>query len=155
MSVGDWVGCGGASGAIDSSRMAVRFEVALCGKRPSSGPRAIIMVVEVLQMQRRTNMSTHRSGGGRRIQYRFECGSEFYGGRARRRQQGGESRAWAARRTSRGRSLGRMRRPSASVENGGFNRRAGPGWPNWEVGTQRPGKDNMATKLNRVYAESE
>jgi hypothetical protein len=49
-SVRDWVGCGGGSGAIDSSGTAVRFEVALFGERPSSGLRAIAIVVKVLQM---------------------------------------------------------------------------------------------------------
>jgi hypothetical protein len=46
----DWVGCGGGSGSIGSSGTVVRSEVASYGKRPSTGPRAIAGVVEVLLM---------------------------------------------------------------------------------------------------------
>jgi hypothetical protein len=49
-SIEDWVGCGGGSGAIDSSGTTVRGEVASFGERCSSGPRAITSMVEVLQM---------------------------------------------------------------------------------------------------------
>jgi hypothetical protein len=41
---------GGGSGAIGSSGMAVRVEEVSSGERPSSGPRAIAIVVEVLRM---------------------------------------------------------------------------------------------------------
>ena len=43
----DW---GVGAGSIDSSGMAVRVEVASFGERPSSGPRAIAIGVEVLRM---------------------------------------------------------------------------------------------------------
>jgi hypothetical protein len=50
-SIEGWVGCaGGGSGAIGSSGTAVRVEVASFVERPSSGPRAIAIVVEVLRM---------------------------------------------------------------------------------------------------------
>jgi hypothetical protein len=44
----EWVGCGGGSEAIGLSGTVVRSEIASYGERPSSGPRAIAGVVDVL-----------------------------------------------------------------------------------------------------------
>jgi hypothetical protein len=49
-SIDDWVVCGGGLGAIGSSGMAIRVEEVSAGERPSSDPRAIAIVVEVLRM---------------------------------------------------------------------------------------------------------
>jgi hypothetical protein len=46
----DWGVRDFGAGSVDSIGMAVRVEVASCGERPSSGPRAIAIVVEVLRM---------------------------------------------------------------------------------------------------------
>jgi hypothetical protein len=46
----DWGVCGVGAGAIGSTGVASRVEVASCGERPSSGPRAVAGVVEGLRM---------------------------------------------------------------------------------------------------------
>jgi hypothetical protein len=122
----DWVGCGGGSGAIGSSGTVVRNEVASYGERPSSGPRAIAGVVEVLLLM--LGVSRQRIGAAAGGESSTESGVA-----ARLTSDVRDGGDWVAV-TNRGRSFGRVRRPSTSVVVGEFDRWAGLGRPDGDVG---------------------
>ena len=63
-SIDEGFGGGGGSGAIGSSGMAVRVEEMSSGERPSSGPQAIAIVVEVPRILGRSCRCIGAAAGG-------------------------------------------------------------------------------------------